>query len=100
MSIRNILLLRGVRNAFSRCFIRRSAFGAIHRSSNVTPPIQISGAKNIFIHEDVAIGADSLMYATHPKIVIKKGFVSAIGLKLITGDMKGASGKCYIPLQI
>ena len=93
MSIRNILLLRGVRNAFSRYFIRRSAFGAIHMSSNVTPPIQISGAKNIFIYENVAIGADSLMYATHAKIVIKKGFVSAIGLKLITGGHERRVGK-------
>ena len=41
----------------------------------------------------MSIGTDSLMYATHAKIHIKKGFVAAKGLKLITGGHERRVGK-------
>ena len=93
MSIRDMILLRGIKGVFSRYFITRKSFGFIDKSSTVTPPVTISGGGNIYISENVSIGTDSLMYATHARIHIKKGFVAAIGLKLITGGHERRVGK-------
>lgn len=84
MSIRDMILFRGIKGVFSRYFITRKSFGFIDKSSTVTPPVTILG-EGIYISENVSIGTDSLMYATHAKIHIKKGFVAAKGLKLISG---------------
>ena len=93
MSIRDMILLRGIKGVFSRYFITRKSFGFIDKSSTVTPPVTISGGGNIYISENVSIGTDSLMYATHARIHIKKGFVAAKGLKLITGGHERRVGK-------
>ena len=43
MSIRDMILLRGIKGVFSRYFITRKSFGFIDKSSTVTPPVTISG---------------------------------------------------------
>lgn len=83
--MKNMLFLRGIKNFLSRYLVMRKSFGRIHRTSRLTPPITISGGKNICIDENISIGAAATMYATHAKITIKRGFVAATGLKLITG---------------
>ena len=93
MSLRDNLLLRGVKGVISRYIVTRKSFGFIHETSKVTPPVTISGGGNIYISSNVSIGTDSLMYATHAKIHIKKGFVAAQGLKLISGGHERRVGK-------
>ena len=83
--LKNMLFLRGIKNVLSRYFVRRKSFRGIHSTSRITPPVTMSGGGNIYIHENVAIGAGATMYATHANITIKRGFVAATGLKLITG---------------
>ena len=93
MGLRNILFLRGSKSVFSRYIISRSRFGYIDKTSILTPPITLSGASNICINANVSIGADSTLYATHAKITIKKGFVAATGLKIITGGHERRVGR-------
>ena len=85
MALGDKLFLRGLKGLVSRYFITRKSFGFIHKSSKITPPVTISGGHNIYISDNVHIGAHSLMFATHATITIKKGFVAAQGLKLICG---------------
>lgn len=85
MNLREMLFIRGIKSLIARYFKTRKSFGFIAQSSVVTPPVTLSGGENINISDDVNIGANSLMYATHATITIKKGFVAATGLKLITG---------------
>lgn len=73
--------------------ITRGKFGHIDRTSVLTPPVVVSGGKNIYIERDVSIGADSLLYATNARIEIKKGFVAAKGLRIITGGHERRVGR-------
>lgn len=43
MLIRNMILLRGIKGVLSRYFITRKSFGFIDKSSNITPPVTLSG---------------------------------------------------------
>ena len=93
MLLRSLIFLRGIKNIFSRYIITRSKFRYIDRTSIITPPVQISGGKNIFIGSNVSIGADSTLYATNARIEIMKGFVAATGLKIITGGHERRIGR-------
>ena len=77
----------------SRYMITRRNFGHIDRTAVLTPPVVVSGGHNIFIESNVSIGADSLLYATNAKIEIKKGFVAATGLRIITGGHERRIGR-------
>lgn len=93
MSLRGNLLLRGLKGLLARYFVTRNSFGYIHKTSIITPPVVISGKHNIYISDNVNIGANSMMYATHAKITIKKGFVAAQGLRLISGSHERRVGE-------
>lgn len=66
-----------------------------YRGSNVkiSPDIIISGGKNIVIDDNVSIGKGAVLYATNAQIVIKKWFVAAHNLKIITGDHERRIGR-------
>ncbi|MEG1701222.1 MAG: hypothetical protein RR270_08060, partial [Alistipes sp.] len=53
----------------------------------------ISGSHNIYIYENVNIAPDSVLFATHAKIYIKKYFISANGLQIITGAHERRIGR-------
>lgn len=93
MTLHRSILLKGIKGFLSRYVVTRDKFGFIHKTSVLCPPLTISGGKNIFIHENVAIGADCLLYATHAKITIRRGLVAAKGLKIITGGHERRIGR-------
>lgn len=49
-------------------------------------PFQIAGLQNIVTEEPISIGANSTIFTTRAKLVIKKHFVSGPNLTIITGD--------------
>ena len=46
----------------------------------------IAGVENIKMDENVSIGANSTIFTTRAKLIIKQHFVSGPGLTIITGD--------------
>ena len=59
-------------------------FGKLGELSNLSSSKILSNPKNIFIDDHVTIGSNAILYATNAKIIIKKYFVSAYGLKIST----------------
>ena len=49
-------------------------------------PFNIAGVENIKMDENVSIGANSTIFTTRAKLIIKQHFVSGPGLTIITGD--------------
>ena len=91
--LRKNICIRGLREFVSKYMFMRRSFGYVSDNVIITPPNVASNRKNIYIQENVSIDADSLMYATHAKITIKKGFVAARGLKIITGGHERRVGR-------
>ena len=56
-------------------------------------PFNIAGVKNIKMEENVSIGANSTIFTTRAKLIIKQHFVSGPGLTIITGDHMPILGK-------
>lgn len=73
--------------------IYKDDFGSFGNNSYVPCNTIISNSKNIFLSDCVNIGDNSVLYATNAKIVIKKYFVSAIGLKISTGNHERRIGR-------
>ena len=73
--------------------INISDFGSFGKDSFMPNNAIISNAKNIFLADHVIIGDSPILYATNAKIVIKKYFVSAIGLKISTGNHERRIGR-------
>lgn len=48
MSLRDNVLLRGVKSLISRYLVTRKSFGFIHETSKVAPPVTLSGGGNIY----------------------------------------------------
>ena len=68
-------------------------FGKLGELSNLSSSIILSNPKNIFIDDHVTIGSNAILYATNAKIIIKKYFVSAYGLKISTGQHERRIGR-------
>lgn len=71
----------------------KSEFGRFEKTSYIAEGCVISNPSNIFIEDHVNIGARSVLYATNATITIKKYFVSAIGLKISTGQHERRIGR-------
>lgn len=84
MNIRNTII-NGVRLWFMSNMPMIGNFGSFDKSSTIMPPVNISGRPNIYVAKNCSIGSNSSLYATNAKIIIKQSFVSARGLKIITG---------------
>lgn len=72
---------------------RRNDYGQFDCSSSIQNPVVVSNPRNIYIYENVKIGANSVLYATNARIIIKQHFVSAIGLKITTGQHERRIGR-------
>ena len=68
-------------------------FGKLGELSSLSSFIILSNPKNIFIDDHVTIGSNAILYATNAKIIIKKYFVSAYGLKISTGQHERRIGR-------
>ena len=68
-------------------------FGKLGELSSLSSSIRLSNPKNIFIDDHVTIGSNAILYATNAKIIIKKYFVSAYGLKISTGQHERRIGR-------
>ncbi|MFT0382443.1 acyltransferase [Bacteroides thetaiotaomicron] len=68
-------------------------FGKLGELSSLSSSIILSNPKNIFIDDHVTIGSNAILYATNAKIIIKKYFVSAYGLKISTGQHERRIGR-------
>lgn len=74
-------------------YLAKYKFGLYDNSATLSLPTIISGAQNIYINKNVKIGSDSILYATHAKIIIGPYFISARGLRIITGQHERRIGK-------
>ena len=92
MNIRNTLI-NGIRRFLINNMPRVNKFGAFDPSSVIVPPVCISGRQNIYVENNCNIGADSVLYATNARIIIKQYFVAAKGLQIITGAHERRIGR-------
>lgn len=94
MRFKNYRIIRGLyfflRNYFG---IKRSSFGYIANNVILTPPIHITNGKNIFIRENVSIGANAYLFATNAKIIFKGKSAIAENLTIHTGNHARVVGK-------
>ena len=92
-TLKRNLIIRGFVSLINRYYIKKSIFGSFGDEARITPPCSLSGAKNIFIGEGCVIDANSILYATHAKIKLKKHVISAKGLCIVTGAHERHVGK-------
>lgn len=91
--IKRNLIVRGLVSLYSHYFVRRSQFGYIDPSARLTPPCSLSGSNNISFEKGCVIDSNSILYATHAKIIFKKYVISAKGLSIITGSHERRVGR-------
>ena len=65
----------------------------ISTSSSISTDLIVSGLENIFISDHCKIGANNIFYATNAKIIIKSHFLSANGVRIITGNHERRVGR-------
>ena len=78
---------------YSGRVISKNEFGKFGSHSVLSNKITLSNPSNIFIDDHVSIDENAILFATNAKIVIKKYFVSAIGLKISTGNHERRVGR-------
>lgn len=71
----------------------RKKFGYIADDVIITPPISISNPKNVFVYNDVSLGAGATISALNAKFVINPHVVIAHGLNVQTGNHAMVLGK-------
>ena len=82
MSIRSIL-----KKAYQLVFFfKRRKFGYLDPSVDLPYPLIVNGFQNVYIEKDSFLSGDSILYANHAKIIIKRNFLGARGLRIITGE--------------
>lgn len=70
-----------------------TVFGKLGEGSVVPQSTVLSNPQNLYIDEHVHIGEDAVLYSTNAKIIIKKFFISAMGLRIATGDHERRIGR-------
>lgn len=68
-------------------------FGKLGEYSVVPENTVLSNPQNLYIDDHVSIGGDAVLYSTNARIIIKKYFVSARGLKIATGNHERRIGR-------
>lgn len=71
----------------------KRTFGYLSESATLPDNVIISNPSNIFVYDRVSISSGAILYATNAKIIIKKFFVSAYGLKISTGQHERRIGR-------
>ena len=85
--LKKCLFVRGLYMFWKTYFgIRKSEFGYFADNVIVTPPLFVGNPKNVFLHRNTAIGANSFISATNAKFIIKENCCVAEGLTVHTGN--------------
>lgn len=72
---------------------RKKRFGYCGVNTVVPSDTEISNSSNIYLYDNVTIGGNAILYATNAKIIIKNYFVSANGLRIVTGRHERRIGR-------
>ena len=72
---------------------KKKCFGYLGNNTIVPSDAEMSNTRNIFLFDNVNIGGNSILYATTAKIIIKDYFVSANGLRIVTGRHERRVGR-------
>lgn len=91
--IRNNLILRGLKFFLTSFFTRKSGFGYCADNAILTPPLHVKNKTNVFIYEDVGIGANLYISATNAKCIIKSRTAIANDFTVQTGNHARIVGK-------
>lgn len=84
-----IIKLLGVVDNIRKCYISYKSLNInklIWGGRVILYPFSIVGVENIKMDENVSICANSIIFTTRAKLIIKQHFVSRPGLTIITGD--------------
>lgn len=84
---------RGLRLLISHNIDITNKLAEFHETSILSQPVTITGGGNIYIAEHCNINSNSILYATNAKIIIKKYFIAARGLHIITGSHERRIGR-------
>ena len=72
---------------------KKTDYGQLGECSHVSATTTISNPKNVFLADHVQIGENAILFATNAKIIIKRYFISADGLKIATGQHERRIGR-------
>lgn len=72
----------------------RKAFGYIGEKVSLTPPLEISKPKNVFLYGDNGL-SDAIILTTNARFIMKPHSGSASGLKVSTGNHAMILGRFY-----
>lgn len=105
MSLRNSLrralglkaytVLIGIYHTFKRYSFSVKKFGHIESTCQIDLPIKITHPNNVFLYDNTHIGADSTIFCSNAKFVMKKGSGSAGNLTIVTGNHERIIGRFY-----
>ena len=85
--------IRSVINFLRHKFQKRPVIQFLGDNSNLPYDIIISGPENIIVDENCKIGSNTIIFATHAKVHIKKYFLGANGLHIIAGSHERRIGR-------
>ena len=87
--------LGGMRTLWREYFCNyRKKMGYCHKTAQLTRPLIIKGAENVFLYEDTKI-TNAVIMASVNKFVLKKGSLTTEGLKVITGNHERWVGRFF-----
>lgn len=94
--LKNNCILRGLGELIRSYFLPlKKSFGLVSPKANISRPLLIRGARNIFLHDDVLLPQHSMVYATNAPFIMKKGSVCAYGLVAVTGNHARIKGRFF-----
>lgn len=85
--IKNNRIIRGIYFFIKRYFsCDKSGFGYVADNVVLNPPLWVNRKKNIFLHENTNLAANSYISAYNAKFIVKKNCALAEGLTVHTGN--------------
>ena len=93
-----VKVLKVIKKGFQswyNCFVfpNLATFGFKAKTAHINLPSILVGANNIHLHDNVDIGPDSIIFAPHSKLTIKKNSYSGPRLFISTGNHYSKVGK-------
>lgn len=93
-------ILGGVRTFWKEyCCNYRKKFGYCHPSAQVTRPLVIKGAHNVYLYEDTKI-TNAVIMTPVRKFILKKHSSAVEGLKVITGNHERRVGRFFRTISL
>lgn len=98
MSFLGAFLGGGNRLYYRYLYNLRRHLGYCAPSAQLTRPLVIKGAKNVFLYENTKISDAVIMTPTH-KFILKKNSLTTEGLKVITGNHERRVGRFFTTIK-